>query len=305
MISINYHHLYYFYVIAESRSLTLAAEKLFLNQSTLSIQLRQFERSLGKTLFERRRQRLILTPDGRRVLDFARQIFELGKQMEDALHGGKSAGRRVITAGILNGTPRSFGHALLRGLRRHDKDALIVLKEGNLESLLAELRDFRLDAILTDMSLRGPDRDDLDNHVLAEIPIVFVAAPHVARRFKRLPRDLNGAPFLLPSYPSLVYERILDLLSSWKAAPHIVAEVQDVELIRRMALAGEGIAPLNAYTVAKSLPHGGLVTLNSHRDWGLRESVHLITRRNKLIGALVDSVREEIAVSGRPFLSPS
>lgn len=276
-----------------------AAEKLLLNQSTLSVQLGQFERSLGRTLFERRRQRLILTPDGRRVLEYARRIFETGREMEQALREGTPAGRRTLAVGVLDGTPRAFGHALLRGLRRHDPGALIVLREGPLDSLLTELRDFKLDAILTDMSLQARDREDLENHLLAKIPIVLAATPSLAKHFRSLPQDFEGAPFLLPSAPSQVYSQILDLLSEWKVRPHIVAEIQDVELVRRMALSGEGIAPLNAYTVSKSLPRGGLAVIGGRRDWGLREAVHMVTRRAGDSSSLIAEVRREIRIPSR------
>jgi len=296
MISTNYHHLYYFYIIASCGSMTRAAEGLLLNQSTLSVQLCQFERSLGRKLFERRRQRLVLTQDGRRVLDYARRIFEIGSEMEQALREGTPAGRRTIAVGVLDGTPRAFGHALLRGLRRHDPSALIVLQEGPLDLLLSDLREFKLDAILTDESLQGRDREDLENQLLAKIPVVFVAAPSLAKRFRSLPQDFEGAPFLLPSAPSQIYRQILDLLSEWKVRPHIVAEIQDVELTRRMALSGEGVAPLNAYTVSRSLPRGGLAVVGGRRDWGLRESVHLVTRRAGDSSSLFAEVRREMRI---------
>lgn len=293
MIQTNYHHLYYFYVIANSGTMSRAAEKLLLNQSTLSVQLRQFERSLGRALFERRKQRLHLTPDGRRVLEYARRIFEAGKEMEAALKDGGAVGRRTLTVGVLGGTPRAFGHALLRGLRLFDPEALIVLREGPLDDLLAELREFKLDAMMTDASLRGRDREDLENHLLAKIPVVLAAAPRLARRFKRLPADFEDAPFVIPSAPSQVYNQILDLISEWKVRPRVVAEIQDVEIARRMALSGDGVVPLNAYTVSMSLPKGGLSVVGGRRDWGLREAVHLITRRAGATAALVSRLRGE------------
>ena len=44
---LNYHHLYYFYVIASEGGVTEASRKLKLAQSTLSAQLKQFEEVLG------------------------------------------------------------------------------------------------------------------------------------------------------------------------------------------------------------------------------------------------------------------
>jgi len=77
MIPMNYHHLYYFYVIARAGTISKACETLFLAQSTLSAQLKLLETSLGRKLFERRKQRLFLTDEGRLVLDYAESIFEM------------------------------------------------------------------------------------------------------------------------------------------------------------------------------------------------------------------------------------
>ena len=277
--------------------MTAAAEKLLLNQSTLSVQLRQFERSLGRRLFERRARRLHLTPDGRTVLGYARRIFEAGKELERTLSAGAPAGRRALAVGVMSGTPRSFGHALLRGLRRYAPDALLVLKDGASEDLLRDLRDFKIEAILTDAALRGPDREGLDDRVLASVPIVFAAAPRLAARHRSFPDDAEGAPLLLPSAPSQMYGRILDLISSWKTKPRVIAEVQDLELIRRLALAGEGIAPLNAFTFAQSLPRGGLALVGKRRDWGLRESVYLVTREHARLDGLIEILKDEFRAS--------
>jgi DNA-binding transcriptional LysR family regulator len=76
----------------------------------------------------------------------------------------------------------------------------------------------------------------------------------------------EGAPFILPSSPSQVYRQILDLISEWKIRPYIVAEIQDVELARRMALSGEGVVPLNSYTVSMSLPKGGLRVIGGKKE---------------------------------------
>ncbi len=54
MAFLNYHHLRYFRAIAQEGTLTGAAEKLGVAQSSLSVQLKQLEESLGQSLFSRR-----------------------------------------------------------------------------------------------------------------------------------------------------------------------------------------------------------------------------------------------------------
>lgn len=288
MIPLNYHHLYYFYTIAKAGSITKACETLFLNQSTLSSQLRQLEASLGRKLFERKKQRLFLTDDGRMVLDYAESIFEIGRELKDAIRDRPPAGRIAIQVGILNATPRAFGHALLECLLKDASLAHVTVQEGGLEELLLGLNQQKLDVVLSDVGIRSQDRGELFNHLIGRVPVVLAASPRLAARFRKIPEDLDGAPFIIPSLPSQVYHQVQDVLARWKINPAVIAEVQDVELARRLALAGHGIAPLNEYTVAASLPRGGLKVIGAGRTLGIYESIYLVTRKRKWPNPLVE-----------------
>ena len=85
MIPFNYHHLYYFYVIAQEGSIVKATKQLNLAQPTLSAQLKQFENFLNVQLFIRENRRLVLTEEGHRVLSYARMIFDIGQELKDRM----------------------------------------------------------------------------------------------------------------------------------------------------------------------------------------------------------------------------
>ncbi|MDP2865259.1 MAG: LysR family transcriptional regulator [Elusimicrobiota bacterium] len=288
MIPINYHHLYYFYIIARAGTITRACKILLLAQSTLSAQLKQLEASLGGKLFERKKQRLILTEKGRMVLGYAESIFEMGRELQDAIKDRPQAGRAAIQVGILNGTPRAFGHALLECLLKDPALPRVTVQEGSLGELVAGLNQQKLDVVLSDVSIRSQDQGALFNHLISRVPVVLAAAPGLAARCRKIPEDLDGAPFILPSLPSQVYHQVQEALAQWNIRPHVVAEVQDVELARRLAMAGHGIAPINEYTVAASLPAGRLKVIGASRSFGIFESIYLITRKRKWPNPLAD-----------------
>lgn len=288
MYSINYHHLQYFYTIAKEGGISKASKILYLAQSTLSAQLKLLEASLGRKLFERKNRRLFLTDDGRLVLNYAESIFEMGRELEDAMRDRPRSGRIAIQVGILNATPRAFGHALLECLLKDPTLAHVDVQEGGLSELLTGLSHQKLDVVLSDVSIRGQEQGELFNDLICRIPVVFAAAPHLAKRCRKIPADLNKVPFILPSLPSQVYHQVQDALAAWEIRPNVVAEVQDVELARRLALAGHGVAPLNEFTIASSLPRGGLRVIGASRSLGVYESVFLVTRRRKWPNPLVD-----------------
>ena len=77
MSQLNYHHLRYFHAIVREGTLTRAAESLHVSQSALSIQLKKLEESLDCALFDRQHKTLILTEEGKMVLDYAETIPRL------------------------------------------------------------------------------------------------------------------------------------------------------------------------------------------------------------------------------------
>jgi LysR family transcriptional activator of nhaA len=79
--ALNYHHLLYFWAIAKEGSLRRASEVLHVSQPSISAQLKQLEESLGAPLFTRTTRRLILTDTGQTVLEYAEEIFSLGREL--------------------------------------------------------------------------------------------------------------------------------------------------------------------------------------------------------------------------------
>ena len=295
MIPLNYHHLYYFYVVAKAGSIAQGRKTLLLSQSAVSTQLKQLERSLGHPLFEHRQHRLHLTEKGRFVLDYAESIFGLGRELQAALKGRPEAGRPVYTVGVGLGTPRAFSHALMECILSELPSAHVLVREGPMEELLAQIRDQRLDLLLTHESPHAEDRRVLSHHLVAKIPIHFAAAPGLARRHGLVPGGLHGAPFLLPAWSSRLYSQVLDLLAEWEVEPRVVAEVQDAELARRLAVSGRGIATLNAFTIAANMPAKSLMVLRTKKAINLYEAAYLVSRRRKyptpLVAQMVKSFR--------------
>lgn len=287
MIPVNYHHLYYFFVVAQEGSIVKAREKLLLAQPTISAQLRELESQLGRTLFERKKQRLHLTEEGRLVLDYAQRIFGLGAEMLDALNDRPLEGRLRAQIGLVTGTPRAIAQALVDHLFAAFPKAHLTVRDGDLGYLEEELRAYRLDLILSDTAVSGDAAVEFISRLAGRLPVVLAAAPALARGLRPLPKALEGAPMILPAHPSQVYHQVLDLFGRWKIKADVVAEVQDVELARRLAVAGRGIVPLNRQTLKASRPTGGLVELRT-RPLGVFEPVYLIARQRRWLNPLAE-----------------
>ncbi len=87
---------------AQSGSISKAAERLFLSQPSVSLQMQALERELKCVLFERRGPRIVLTPDGKTLYELALPLVEQIEALADtfaARRGGVESGRLDIAAG--------------------------------------------------------------------------------------------------------------------------------------------------------------------------------------------------------------
>jgi LysR family transcriptional activator of nhaA len=236
-----------------------------------------------------------LTEQGRFVLDYAESIFEMGKELQDNLKGHPEPARPTLRVGILSGSPRAFGHALVACVLDRFPLAHVSVKEGLLEKLLAELKEQRIDILLTSISIHSHEQGIFISHLVGKVPIVFAAAPTLARHHREFSPSLSGVPFILPAWPSHMHNQILDLLAEWKIKPNVVVEAEDAELVRHLAISGRGIAPLNAYTMSVNQPRNSLIALKTKKTIPLYESVYLVARQRKwpnpLVGHLLKSFR--------------
>jgi len=295
---LNYHHLRYFWAIAHERSLTRAAERLHVSQSALSVQLRQLEEQLGHGLFERGRKRLALTESGRIALDYADTIFRAGDELVSTLQGRGAAGRQVLRIGAVTTLSRNFQLELLRPLLSRD-DVEIVVRSGTLRELLVQLEAHTVDVVLANMAVPRDAHTRLYSHLLAEQPVSLVARPVRARRQFRFPDDLRDTPLIVPSLQSNIRVAFDLLLEQAGVRPRIVAEVDDMAMLRLLARESSGVTLVPPVVVQQELAERRLV--ERCRIPQIRETFYAITPSRRfpspILRDLLARLREAKAVT--------
>ena len=114
-------HLRYFAAVAETGNLSRAAEKLFIAQPPLSLQIRQLEQELGVALFTRHPKGVRLTSAGESLLPEARHLLERAARLADVVHRGTRRGPGgSVTLGYVPSASSTVLPELVRQLRgRH------------------------------------------------------------------------------------------------------------------------------------------------------------------------------------------
>lgn len=258
MRDLNYNHLRYFWAVAHGGSLTRAAGQMNLSQSALSVQIQKLEHQIGHQLFERVGRKLVLTEAGRIALDYADTVFKAGDELLSTLRGRPLANRQVLRVGALTTLSRNFQLDFLRPLVGRD-DVELVVRSGNIRDLLAQLEAHAIDVVLANSAAPRDARSSLRNHLLNEQPVSLVGHPRSNRRKFRFPDDLRTVPVLLPGLDSdirVAFDRVLELAA---IRPVILAEVDDMAMLRLLARESDGVTLVPPIVVRDELDTGVLV----------------------------------------------
>lgn len=240
-LALNYHHLYYFWVVAREGSLTAACRRLGLAPSTVSAQLKELEAHFEHDLFDRRGRSLVLTDEGKVALEYAEQIFTLGSQLDDAMLRGRAGRPQRLRVGVSSLMPKLVAHLLLDATMDEDDLQLHVYGDRP-DRLVADLNLHDLDLILVDEPVRLSGDRDLKTHVLGTTGLTVFGTWSLARGvLEGFPDSLDGAPMLLP-VPGTHSRRDLEhLLSERGITPQVVAEFADSGLLKAFGGAGHGL----------------------------------------------------------------
>ncbi|WP_136809116.1 transcriptional activator NhaR [Desulfosediminicola flagellatus] len=239
---LNYHHLYYFWIVIREGGVTAAGKRLRLAPSTISAQLSTFEEALEVKLFQRVGRNIEPTEMGQLVFQYAEKIFSLGSEMLDSVKGLQTVGPLSLKVGIVDVVPKLVAMKLLEPARRLPEQVRLICHEGKDEQLLAELAMHNLDVVLTDTPFRSNLSVKVYNHLLGECGMTFFGVEKYAVEMRdRFPASLDDVPMLVPMRMSTLRGMLDQWLEKIGVQPKIVGEFDDNALLKVFGQAGEGV----------------------------------------------------------------
>ncbi|HWH72332.1 MAG TPA: LysR family transcriptional regulator [Candidatus Sulfotelmatobacter sp.] len=241
---LNYHHLRYFWVVAQEGSLRKAAQKLSVSQPTISAQIAALEEMLGEKLFHRTSRGLALTEIGQQAFSYAKEIFDLGQEfLHSVKHRGTSRPLRVHI-GVADSLPKQLSHEIIKPIFNLGQPVQAACMQGKTADLLAQLAVYRLDLVLANEPAPSSLHVRVFNHLLGDCGVTFCAAPSLVRKLKpHFPQSLNQAPVLLPT-SSPLRRSLENWFQTRQLRPRLVAEYDDAALMKVAAVDGLGAFPL-------------------------------------------------------------
>jgi LysR family transcriptional activator of nhaA len=289
---LNYHHLHYFWVVAREGSVSRACGVLHLSQPTISGQIRELERAMKTSLFEKSGRGLVLTDTGRAVFRYADDIFALGRELMDTV-SGRPVGRPVrLRVGVVDVMPKFIAHLLLQPALRLPEPVRVVCTEGKLDRLAAELTIHNLDVVLSDTPLPPTVKAKVYTHLLGQCGVSIVGTPKLAGAYKPgFPKSLDAAPFLLPTEGTTLRRSLDQWFDGQGVRPSVRGEFEDSALMKTFGRTGEGLFAVPTVTETDIRKHYGVRRVG--RAEGLRERFYAVSVERKLKHPAVVAISEQ------------
>jgi LysR family transcriptional activator of nhaA len=298
MAWLNYHHLLYFWTVAEEGTIARAGARLGLTQPTISGQLRSLERSLGKKLFERSGRNLVLSEAGQVVYGYARQIFTLGRELQETLDGRTPGSPLRLVVGVADTMPELVVYRLIDPALRLPEPVQIICESGKPDELLAQLALHQLDVVLVDAPVTPFVKVRAFNHLLGECGVSFVATARLAAAYRdNFPHSLEGAPFLLPPHNAVLRRSLDQWFATEGIHPIVRGEFTDPALLKVFGEKGVGIFAVRTAVERETLQQYKVKLLG--RVESIRERFYAISLERQLKHPAVLAITE--AARGKLF----
>jgi LysR family transcriptional activator of nhaA len=280
MLSLNYHHLYYFWIVAREGGISHASNVLDVSPSTISAQISQLENTHGVKLFDRVGRNLRLSEVGHIAFRYAEEIFVLGREMTHAIHGWSTRGPRLLQVGVADAVPKLAASRLLQPALDQNPELRLICREDVPDRLLAELAVHRLDMVLLDSPIDPALPIKAVDHLLAHWRIAFFGtAELVSPRIDDFPLSLEEAPVLLPTAESAMRRSLDRWFESNGVAPRIVGEFEDSALMKSFSESGAGLFPAPAGLKSAIERQHSVETLGVLKDSGISYYAVTVERR--------------------------
>jgi len=143
-----------FRTVAEAGGITRAAERLHRVQSNVTARVKRLEMQLGVSLFVRGRRGMSLTPEGKRLTEYADRLLALAEEARSSLGDRAPSGRLQI--GSMESTAAVHLPELLSRLHATYRALEVQLVTGTSGALIAQLRAGEISAAFVSGDFREP-----------------------------------------------------------------------------------------------------------------------------------------------------
>lgn len=275
-------------VVSQEKSFSRAAEVLERTQPAVSQAVRRLEQEIGEKLFDRSSKDGTLTAAGEVLVDYARQMLNLRRNAQNAIHELRDLHQGKVTVSANEHTV-FYLLSVIQEFRRRYPLIKVEISRGVASRIPTEVmaREVELGIISfkpNDDSVRSIPAD------FDELALIVAPAHPLAKKTNVSIKELGIESFIAHNAPSPYREKVIEAFGKYRTPLSISIELPSLEAIKRLVERGVGVALVPKLTAQSEIESGRLVALTVN-EMKFERRLHIIYRRNS-----------ELSKAGKAFL---
>jgi DNA-binding transcriptional LysR family regulator len=258
-------------------SFTRAAEKLFLTQPALSLQIKALEEELGESLFERQGKQLRLTDAGRVLQQRAEQILDLVQQTRRDVSAHKELRQGRLSIGTNDTNCLYLLPSVLRSFHERFPGIELSLTDRKSSEVVKLVAEGTVDFGIATLPLLDPRIETYPLCWREDIAICSYQHP-LAVRDRVSVEDLAQYTLLLLETGSSSRRVLEQMLAEQGIIPAMTMDLGSIEVIKRFAEINLGVAIVPGFAVADEVKQKRLRAFRL--DWLAPRTIGIVQRRN-------------------------
>ncbi len=297
---LNLRQLKAFYHTAVCGSITLAAEKLFVTQPAVSMQIKALEDQYGLQLFVRGKKKLELTEPGKRLFRLAVKIFGLVGEAEQLLNQAALSATDLLKIGSTKTLVRYQLAGYISKFQKSFPRIQIQVDEGSSQEMVESVLENRNDLAIVG---RVPYDDRLEVISFAKDELVLLVAPghRLSQKDVVSVEDLMGEMFILREKGSGTRRLVEKVLEKTDVVQSAFIETGNVDFIKELVRIGSGITMLARMGVDQDIAAGNLRIIPL-KEGPFYLECEIVINRDRLLSK-ADEAFLNVLLEGKPLTS--
>lgn len=287
--------LQYILAVAEHKNFTLAAEKSFVTQPTLSMQIQKVEEELDVIIFDRTKKPIQVTEVGEQIVNQAKNIVLEATRMKDIVDQQKGFIGGQFRLGIIPTVMPTLLPMFLKTFTNKYPKVRLIIEELNTDAIIRKLKNGHLDAAIAATPL---EEDKLKEIVLYFEPFVaYIPTDHnIAENQAIKLSDLDVDEILLLQDGHCFREGVINLCKSVGNSESNRFQLESGSFETLIKLADEGMGTtLLPYLHTLDLSKAAQKKLRHFEEPQPAREISLIYPKNALKIQLIDALRTTIS----------
>ena len=239
-----------FYYVAKTGSFSMAGREIGRNQPTISHQIKCLENEYGVTLFDRSRDRMELTPEGKILFEKTISIFEIVKSMQGEIDKAHQQLKGRITIVATHAVILSFLPKYIVDFQKKHPDVIFDVHGGGVKTILERVES--ADADFGFLNLKSVPKG-LVYHKLFETKLVLLTPKDGPfAKMKRLTLEqIAKQPFIFFPRSSTIHPYIEKKIMDRDLKLNVVLGLNNFDIVKKYVQLGMGVSILDDFTLTK------------------------------------------------------